>query len=227
MRGSYGGIYTALRAHLFIIYDIHCRQSAHFSASHRCSATCSFERVLPIRFDKLLRTLPRTTATLFASCCHNVCLPRNTFPTRRVVPRSPTTSHSNSKTAHFLLISLRAHVHTLTCASSSQYSCSSAPCDNAQRRRFPFDRCRCACALHCVVCTQDISLYSTSLGFTINLFALRLQRAVYTVRELDETALIRLEIRGCFRIPNCNTTWSKATSKFDERTILHECSVAR
>ena len=82
-----------------------------------------------------LRLSSRRPSSSFALFQRDACFPAQT-----------TTSLPTSNCA-FSLFDLRAHVLTLTCTSSSQYSRPSAPCDNAQRCRFPFDCSRYACTL--------------------------------------------------------------------------------
>ena len=109
------------------------------------SATYTFGRFGPIRFNELLQTLPENTTTQLSSSFHRVRLPRLFFSNgmRGFLLKRQLLSHTSN--CAFSLFDLRANVLTLTCTSSSQYSRPSAPCDNAQRCHFPFDCRRYAC----------------------------------------------------------------------------------
>ena len=140
---SNGGVYTTLRAHLFILYHVYRGQSAHFSAT-----LCFLLRALvglfcPNHFVQLLQHFPTNTTTLSPSVFHNVRRPRPSFSGGTCVFSESLQLITLTTKWCASAFSTCAHVYTLSHTSPSQSSSSSTPCNNMRCCRFPSTH-RCA-----------------------------------------------------------------------------------
>ena len=140
---SNGGVYTTLRAHLFIIYHVYRGQSAHFSATLCFPLRALVGLFCPNRFVELLQYFPTNTTTLPPSIFHDVRHPRMSFSGGTRVFNESLQLISLTTKLCASAFSNCAHVYTLSYTSPSQSSSSSAPCNNVRRCRFPSTH-RCA-----------------------------------------------------------------------------------